>query len=99
ETTAHLHAYLQISGLVLLGSLGLALVLSTALQRTITRPIVVLADTAKTIAQTRDYTARAQKLGGDEIGALTDDFNRMLTAIQERDNAVQSSNEALYAEN
>ena len=99
EITAHLRTYAQISGLVILGSLAFALVLSTALQRAITRPILALTDTAKTIAQTRDYTARANKLGDDEIGALTDDFNQMLRAIQERDNAVQDSNKALFTEN
>ena len=94
-----LRSYAQISGLILLGSLGLAFVLSSALQRAITRPIFALTDTAENIARTHDYTARAKKLSADEIGTLTDGFNEMLAGIQERDHALQSANEALHAEN
>ena len=94
EITDRLRANAQIAGLVLLGSLILAFVLSTALQRAITRPIFALTDTAKAVTDTRDYAARAQKLGGDEIGTLTDTFNQMLTGIQERDTALSAENVA-----
>ncbi len=94
EITARLRANAQIAGFVLLGSLALALVLSTVLQRAITRPISALTDTAKAIADTRDYAARAQKHGTDEIGTLTDTFNEMLAGIQERDSALSAENVA-----
>ena len=95
ELTGRLRAYAQLSGLVLLGSLILSLFLSSALQRTITRPIFALTDTAQRITQTRDYTARAKKLGGDELGTLTDAFNQMLDDIAERTGAVERANESL----
>ena len=97
--TARLVSYAQISGLVLFGSLILALMLSSALQRAVTRPIVALTDTVQEIAGTRDYRARAKKMGADEIGTLTDGFNQMLAGIQERDGALQTANAALLAEN
>ncbi len=97
--TARLRSYAQISAIVLFGSLLLAFVLSSALQQAITRPIFALTGTVQNIAGTRDYTARAKKLGADEIGTLTDGFNQMLAGIQERDSALQTANEALRAEN
>ena len=99
DLNAHLRAYAQISGLVLLGSLILASALSSALQRAITRPIFALTDTAKDITETRDYTVRATKISADEFGTLADGFNQMLAGIQERDTALQAANEALRAEN
>ena len=95
ELTDKLRAYAQLSGLILLGSLLLSLIFSSALQRLITRPIFALTDTAKNIIQTRDYTARATKLGADELGTLTDVFNQMLGDIEERTGALQHANESL----
>ena len=59
-----------------------ALALSNALQQRISQPILALADTARVISERRDYSVRAQKLSGDEVGLLTDAFNKMLTRIQ-----------------
>jgi methyl-accepting chemotaxis protein len=92
---AQLRMYAGISGLVLLGSFLLALALSSALQRLILRPILALTNTAKRIGQTRDYSVRAEKLSGDELGLLTDAFNQMLGDIEERTSAVQEANESL----
>ena len=98
ELLTRLRAYAQISGLVLVGSLVLAFVLASALQSFITRPIFALTDTAKGIAETRDYSTRAQKLSGDELGTLTDAFNQMLDDIQARTGALQHANESLRAQ-
>ena len=95
ELGVQLRRYVEISGLVLVGSFILALVFSSALQRLILRPILVLTDTAKRIAQTREYSARAVKLSGDELGMLTDAFNQMLGDIEERTGALQHANESL----
>ena len=95
ELTAQLRDYARLSGLILVSSLLLSLFFSYALQRLITRPISTLTDTAQSITQTRDYTARAQKLGTDELGTLTDAFNQMLDDIEERTGALQHANEAL----
>jgi signal transduction histidine kinase len=60
-----------------------AYLLSRALQRQITQPILALADTAKAISEHQDYSVRAKKIGEDELGQLTDAFNQMLAQIQE----------------
>jgi PAS domain S-box-containing protein len=62
-----------------------ALALAARLQRVISNPILTLARVTEEVRNSSDYSLRAHKSGGDEIGLLTDGFNRMLEAIQERD--------------
>lgn len=99
ERDAHLQTYIVISALVLILTLVFAFLFSSVLQGVITRPIMELTDTAKKIGTTRDYTARAQKHGQDEIGTLTDGFNLMLAGIKDRDTALLTANNALTTEN
>jgi signal transduction histidine kinase len=68
-----------VMGIVLL----VAYLISRALQQQISRPILALAETARTVSERRDYSVRAKKLGGDELGLLTDAFNHMLTEIHQ----------------
>ncbi|HEX9454765.1 MAG TPA: ATP-binding protein [Candidatus Binatia bacterium] len=68
---------------VLLGSLGVAVALSALLQRRISTPILALTTAAQIVAQRGDYSVRAPKLTDDELGTLTDAFNRMLAETQE----------------
>lgn len=75
-----------------------AYLLSRVLQRQIARPILDLAATAKDISDHQDFSVRARKHGRDEIGQLTDGFNQMLSAIQERERALSATNAALRAE-
>lgn len=76
---------------VLVGSIFLALVLSNRLQRVISDPILKLADTAHNIAELKDYSARASKVGEDELGLFTDAFNQMLAQIQNQDEALHKA--------
>ena len=68
---------------VLLGVLAGAFILSTFLQKRISDPILALTETAQTVSQRGDYSVRAPKLTEDELGTLTDAFNRMLSETQE----------------
>jgi signal transduction histidine kinase/DNA-binding response OmpR family regulator len=70
-----------IAGLVLLGSSLVALLISSRLQRVISRPILALADTARRVTAEKTYAIRAHKESDDEIGALIDAFNEMLERI------------------
>jgi len=70
---------------VLVLCLGIAFLLSYKLQGFISQPVLRLADTAREVSRRKDYSLRAQRLGRDELGALTDSFNEMLSAVQERD--------------
>jgi PAS domain S-box-containing protein len=76
---------------VLIGSLVVIFLLSSALQRLITNPIIALADVARNISEKEDYSVRAREFGRDEVGLLTRTFNRMLEQIQSRDTRLQES--------
>ncbi len=58
--------------------------ISSVLQKSISQPILALAETAKAISERKDYSVRARKVGQDELGLLTDAFNQMLDNIHER---------------
>lgn len=87
--------FLEIDSLVLLASLGVAFLLSTRLQRVISGPIRVLADTALSVSTQENYSIRATKMADDEIGLLFDQFNTMLDRIQQRDTALQDAHNEL----
>jgi len=71
-------AFLAFSSLV-------AFLISSRLQSVISKPILNLADVAKTVSQREDYSMRAAKHSNDEVGLLIDAFNEMLEQIQKRD--------------
>jgi PAS domain S-box-containing protein len=94
--------YTAIAALIMFGSLIVALVLSSRLQKRISDPIVALAATARLVSERRDYSVRAPKLGPDELGVLTDAFNEMLTRIEQHaitgaflSSIVESSDDAI----
>jgi signal transduction histidine kinase/CheY-like chemotaxis protein len=80
---------------ILLVSSIFTYLLSGFLQRVISRPIYHLAETARIVSFEKKYSVRATKHGNDELGELIDGFNQMLGRIQERDAALQNSNEEL----
>jgi PAS domain S-box-containing protein len=90
-----LRLYGTVTLLVFITSILLALVLSNALQRGISSPILALADTAKIVSERRDYSVRAPKTGRDELGLLTEAFNHMLTRIEEQTVALREGEERL----
>jgi PAS domain S-box-containing protein len=79
----------------LLLSSSAALLMSSRLQKVISRPILSLAEVAKTISEEKDYSARAPKHGSDEVGLLIDSFNEMLEQIQQRDVELVDAKEKL----
>jgi PAS domain S-box-containing protein len=80
---AQLWRYAVIVLFVLLGAFGAALLLSSVLQSRISEPILALTQAARRITANRDYSIRAPKMTEDELGTLTDAFNRMLSETQE----------------
>jgi light-regulated signal transduction histidine kinase (bacteriophytochrome) len=85
--------WLRNSILIAVVSIAIAIViaylLSKTLQKQISQPILSLAETARNITGHRDFSIRAKKLGGDELGLLTDAFNQMLAEIQAQDKAIR----------
>ncbi len=71
---------------VLLASSLLAFLLSSRLRAVIATPISQLVRATTPVSETGDYSTRAEKLSGDELGVLVDRFNEMLAGIQSRGN-------------
>ncbi len=67
----------------------------SALQRSITGPIIDLTVKMKAVSEQKDYSIRAEKTTNDELGVLVTGFNGMLTQIQERDKKLNKYNEGL----
>ena len=65
--------------------------LSRALQRQISRPLLALAGTVADVARREDFSLRALPHGQDEIGQLTIGFNSMLAGIEAREAALHDS--------
>ena len=94
-TSQLLKLYGGIFALVLVASLLVAFILSNQFLHIITTPILRLAGTARTIADHNDYSVRAAKVCGDEVGVLTDAFNQMLAQIQSQDTALRENENKL----
>jgi signal transduction histidine kinase len=75
--------------------------LAVGLQRTISAPILSLADVARRITVHKDYHIRAEPLGNietdntNELVILTHSFNTMLSEIEERNEQLSKQNIAL----
>ena len=93
-----LKLFIAIAALALLASVLFASAISPRLQRPISDPILALAETARRIAQNKDYTTRLPAQGGHETGRMTESFNHLLASIEERDHALRSGNESLQNE-
>jgi PAS domain S-box-containing protein len=90
--------YVIIFAAVTLLSMGVALLLSSPLQRRISAPLDAMASIARLVVERRDYSRRAGKAGNDEIGVVVDAFNKMLDEVQARARELEESNQALQAE-
>ncbi|HUJ09356.1 MAG TPA: PAS domain S-box protein [Verrucomicrobiae bacterium] len=89
--TDRYRAYTLLVVLIVIGSILVAFGLSEWMQKRIAEPLLKLAETARTISRSNDYSLRAQALSEDEIGLLTDSFNTMLDEIQQRDASLRQS--------
>ena len=85
--------YFGIAAVVLLISIPASMLISQRLQQRISRPILALADTAKTISIDKDYSVRATASSRDEVGHLVSTFNDMLARIQEQNAALQKAHD------
>jgi signal transduction histidine kinase/ActR/RegA family two-component response regulator len=81
--------------LICIGTTLLALLTAWLLVRrlghTITTPIDAITNIAREVVQKRDYSRRAPRISEDEAAALVDSFNAMLTEIEQRTMALESS--------
>ncbi len=95
EMNARLARYAGIAGAIVLGASFIAFLFSSRLQRIISEPVLSLAHTARIVSEQKNYSVRAEKRTGDEIGFLIDRFNEMLTRIEQHEKELQEINEQL----
>jgi len=94
-----LKSYAVIICLVVLAAFVVTFALSFRLHRFISEPILRLAETARIVAEKKDYSVRAPIKGeNDEIGLLTSAVNHMLSEIEAGHRAMQQANESLAAQ-
>ena len=92
-----LKQYGIIAFIVLVISLLGAFLLSSKLQKTISSPILHLSNLANRVSTERNYALRAVNESQDELGELVNQFNDMLSQIQDRDLALQEAHQELEA--
>lgn len=80
----------MILSVVCLLSMVVAALLSLRLQVYVTRPILQLTKLARRVTDTENYALRSPRYYPDEIGALTKDFNTMLSIIELRDQNLEA---------
>jgi signal transduction histidine kinase len=85
---------MTVSAILLLAA-GVSYLLFARLQRLISEPILELASTSRAVSARQDYSLRAERQGADELGQLVDDFNRMLSRVEERDAELQQARDEL----
>ncbi len=90
---SRLYRYLAIAASVLLLVSLAAFLVSSKLQRAISKPIQHLAHIAHFVSVEQDYTVRATVHSQDELGLFTRTFNEMLAQIQGRDKALIKAKE------
>lgn len=91
-----LKLFVGIAALVLLASMLAALVVSSAFRRSVAKPIVDLADVAKTVSQEKNYSMRVDRVDGQgEVTILIDAFNEMMAEIEEGEHRLQRAHDAL----
>ncbi|MDC8759651.1 ATP-binding protein [Janthinobacterium fluminis] len=88
----HILDYLGIAIGVAALALLAAYLLMRRLDAVITRPVLAIAEVAREVVGTGDYSRRAPRLGEDEVAQLADSFNKMLAEIEHRTRALETSN-------
>ena len=94
-----MYAIVKTNVLIIFGVLAFAgfaaYFVSSRLQKIISKPILNLAEVAKSVSDKKDYSARAEGHSNDEIGFLIHTFNEMLEQIQRRDSELVKAKDDL----
>jgi signal transduction histidine kinase/ActR/RegA family two-component response regulator/uncharacterized membrane protein affecting hemolysin expression len=93
--TSRLWQYLGIVLMVLCASTLVAFLVSSRLQRVISKPILDLSSAAREVSREKNYSLRVRQTSDDELGHLVGGFNEMLEQIQSRDAALQAAHDGL----
>jgi len=96
ELNRRLERYAGIAAIVLLSSLMAALAVSAIFQKSVTRPIVHLAQIAGAVSHDKNYSMRATPIAGQgELSLLIDAFNDMLAQIDHNEKELRKAHDEL----
>lgn len=98
ELTERLLAYFAAAAIVTVVAMLIVFLIMAQLGRIITRPILAIAGIAREVVDQRDYSRRAEKISNDEVGALVESFNDMLSEIERRTRELETSNREIARE-
>jgi signal transduction histidine kinase/ActR/RegA family two-component response regulator len=90
--------YLLISIIATLLAMGIAYLLMRPLNKVVTQPVLAIADVARDVMATGDYSRRARSTSNDEVAELADAFNKMLSEIESRTRELETSNSEIVRE-
>ena len=98
ELAERVNNYLMLLAVVILGSMAVAALIASRLQRSITDPIIDITLVAREVMHSRNFGLRTPKTTNDEIGVLVDALNGMLSEVEQRTNALEDANRTLAQE-
>lgn len=98
DIASRLTDYLLILLGVMAASLALAALITARMQRSITEPILRMAQVVRDVMARRDFSLRAPKTSDDEVGDLVDAFNGMLAEVAARTDDLEQTNHHLSVE-
>ncbi len=90
---------IMITAVVLVICVTIGLSVALPLNRLLSRPILELAMTAQQVSLESGFHVRAQHQTRDEVGVLYQEFNAMLTRIQDRDDVIRRVHHDLQQSN
>ncbi|HEX9734313.1 MAG TPA: ATP-binding protein [Thermoanaerobaculia bacterium] len=88
---ARLPQYALMLAAVVFALLAVSAIMTAALKRLISGPILRLARAAHQVRDHEDYSVRVKKSGDDEVGYLTEAFNQMLATIEHNSAALRAA--------
>lgn len=97
QMTIYLQNSILVMTLLFLLSTGMTLMLSNYLEGIISGPINYLAQIMSQVATRQQYSLRSSLSSKDELGALSQYFNTMLSAIEHRDKQLQEGQDRLQS--
>ncbi|XLZ69407.1 ATP-binding protein [Massilia sp. SR12] len=90
--------YALISIIATLLAMGIAYLLMRPLNKVVTQPVLAIADVAREVVETGDYSRRAPSTSNDEVAELAASFNKMLSVIETRTRELETSSSEIARE-
>jgi len=92
ELFNHLLNYAGIALVAAMVAMAVAALVSAWLRQIVLRPILAVGEAAREVVERQDYSRRVDHRRDDELGALVDAFNNMMSEIERRTEALEATN-------